>query len=567
MIGEITNHIWQSTIFAFAVGLLTLAFRKNRAEVRYWLWLSASLKFLVPFSLLIALGTHVWDALPAEKIVAHLDGGIVSQTMVEITQPFPESFAQISSAHHTTSWIPIAILSLWTFGFFCVALMRIRSWFHIRAAVRASVPINIATTIPVRSSDTLLEPGVVGFLRPVLLLPVSILKNLTRPQLEAVLAHEQCHVRRRDNLTSAFHMVVEALFWFHPAVWWIGAKLVEERERACDEAVLNLGNEPKVYAEGILNVCKSYLESPLRCVSGVTGADLKKRIRAILTERVAGDLNLARRVTLAIAATAALAVPIFLGIIGAPAIRAQSQSTAKLSFDVASVKPLTKDNAPQGAYMAGVQVSPDRLINQCANLKSLISYAYNLTPANPTPGLPSWGSGVCGGSFTDTFAIEATMPAGTTSDQSRQMMQTLLADRFKLVIHWEKRDMPIFALVIGKGGFKLKASDPAKDAPIAPHSIGCPPEDPGCHIFPGGSNPISVLAGLLSRFAGRPVIDQTGLTGTYNTGLTWAGDTATDSPLPSLPAALREKFGLELKPQVGPVDTLIINHVEKPSPN
>jgi uncharacterized protein (TIGR03435 family) len=76
-----------------------------------------------------------------------------------------------------------------------------------------------------------------------------------------------------------------------------------------------------------------------------------------------------------------------------------------------------------------------------------------------------------------------------------------------------------------------------------------------------------VLASSLSISAGRPVIDQTGLAGNYNLNLQWAGDTTADSPLPSLPAALREKFGLELKPQVGPVSTLVIDHVEKPSPN
>ena len=95
----------------------------------------------------------------------------------------------------------------------------------------------------------------------------------------SVTEHELCHARRRDNLTSAVHMIVETVFWFHPLVWWIGARLVEERERACDEAVLSLGSEPLDYAEGILTVCMSYVESPLSLVSGVTGANLKKRIQ------------------------------------------------------------------------------------------------------------------------------------------------------------------------------------------------------------------------------------------------------------------------------------------------
>src|SRR4029077_8104902 len=99
------------------------------------------------------------------------------------------------------------------------------------------------------------------------------------------LAHELCHVRHRDNLTAAIHMLVEALFWFYPPVWWLGARLIDERERACDEEVLHLGGEPQVYAEGILKVCKSYLETPMACVSGISGSDLKKRIMRIMAKR------------------------------------------------------------------------------------------------------------------------------------------------------------------------------------------------------------------------------------------------------------------------------------------
>ena len=113
-----------------------------------------------------------------------------------------------------------------------------------------------------------------------------------------------CHIRRRDNLAAALHMFVEAIFWFHPLVWWIGSRLIDERERACDEEVLRLGSEPQVYAEGILNVCKFYLESPLPCASGVTGSDLKKRIEAIMTNRIAHRLTTARKVLLASAAIA-----------------------------------------------------------------------------------------------------------------------------------------------------------------------------------------------------------------------------------------------------------------------
>jgi uncharacterized protein (TIGR03435 family) len=142
--------------------------------------------------------------------------------------------------------------------------------------------------------------------------------------LKAIIAHEMCHVRRHDNLTSAIHMLVEAIFWFHPALWWIGTRLVEERERACDEAVLQSGNDAHVYAEGILNVCKLYFESPLACVSGVTGSDLKKRIVRIVTERVARKLDFSRKLLLSVAGLIAVASPLVFGLVHVATVQAQS---------------------------------------------------------------------------------------------------------------------------------------------------------------------------------------------------------------------------------------------------
>ena len=324
MIGELTAHVWQSTWFAVAAGLLTVAFRKNRAKVRYCLWLSASLKFLVPFSLLMSLGSHLGWAPAAQKITTP----DVSFAMERITQPFSGSLSFVPAAPGVTNWSPIAILGVWMCGFVAIALIRLRSWLRIRAALRTSTPLEIPAEVEIRSSPGLLEPGVVGLLRPVLLLPEGIVECLTPPQLEAVLAHELCHVRRRDNLFASIHMIVEAMFWFHPLVWWIGARLIEERERACDEGVLSLGSEPRIYADAILNVCKLYVESPLVCVSGVTGANLKGRIEAIMTNRTGQGLNRAKKLLLASAGVAALAGPVVIGVVigigHAPVVRAQS---------------------------------------------------------------------------------------------------------------------------------------------------------------------------------------------------------------------------------------------------
>ena len=131
-------------------------------------------------------------------------------------------------------------------------------------------------------------------------------------------------------------MIVEAIFWFHPLVWWIGARLVAERERACDEEVLSQGNQPDIYADAILNVCKLYTESPMACVSGVSGASIRKRIEAIMSNRKLQGMNSAKKLLLATAGIATLAGPIAIGLLigvgNAPVIHAQS--------------PLSPPNAP-----------------------------------------------------------------------------------------------------------------------------------------------------------------------------------------------------------------------------
>jgi hypothetical protein len=111
------------------------------------------------------------------------------------------------------------------------------------------------------------------------------------------------------------------LFWFHPLVWWLGNRLVEERERACDEAVLQSGHDPADYAEGILKVCKSNLMMPA-CVAGVSGSNLKKRIEVIMENRGTRSLTRGKKLLLAIGGAAVLVAPVFAGMISA------SQSSA-----------------------------------------------------------------------------------------------------------------------------------------------------------------------------------------------------------------------------------------------
>jgi uncharacterized protein (TIGR03435 family) len=564
------NHIWQSTVFAAVVALLVLILRGYSASFRFWLWMSASLKFLVPFAFLAVLGTHLsWRAaLPTTERPARTLTRLAlpfAAVDVPVTQLSPLREQPATSSSET--WAP-RLFALWLPGFASTLgywLLQLRRLARTRGAARPAGGILGPLPIPVLLTDSSIEPGIFGVFRPVLLLPTGIADRLSPAQFEAVVAHELMHVRRRDNLWAALHAIVQAIFWFNPLVWWMGGRLVAEREQACDEAVLAQGADAEAYAASILAVCRYYACAPRACLAAVSGADLKQRIAAIMKfghRRESSRI----RVGLAALAVGAVVAPIILGRAYGP----PSQESSKLTFDVASIHEWGPGQGPTGPFAAGVQFSTGRVRSQCASLQALIFYAYQLTGSEPLEGLPKWGNATCG--FPDsagTFTIEATMPAHTTRAQSSQMMQTLLAERFQLAAHWETRQLPAYQLRIAPGKSKLKPSDPDKDPPTRPGSIGCPADDPHCHIgFCCGSTTITVLTGMLSHALGRPVIDKTGLTGSYYFGfLRWAGDESVDSSLPSLLALMREEFGLELKAERGPVPVLVIDHAEKPTAN
>lgn len=588
-LSSIANHLWQSTIFAVAALLLTLVLSKNRASVRYWIWFSASVKFLVPFSLLVTIGNKfAWPSSPA------ITQPQFTNVINEISQPFAtltETFVAVPPTH-TSSTLPIILLTTWLCGAVVVLVFWLRSLQQVRVIKRTASPLPLSLSIPVISSPARMEPGVFGILNPVLILPDGIADRLSPAQMNAVIAHELCHVQRKDNLTAAIHMFVETIFWFHPFVWWIQTRLVAERERSCDEAAMNAASDPQIYAEAILNVCKLYIESPLRCVSGVTGSDLKKRIRAILSERVAGDLNFARKFALATAAVAAVAAPIFVGLIGVPSIRAQS--TVRDNFEVISIKP---DRSESGNVSMNYQAG--RFTVRNFTLKRLINNAYG--PLKMV-GAPNWLS-------SEKYDIDAKvedsvaeklrkLPLDQQLAQIMLMLQSALEDRCQLKVSHESQDLSVYALVVAKSGPKLT---PTTLPPFNPEQPSVANDDTrvngnavagtrGSRMLEYGhfiatGQPVAVILGTLSReLGGQIVLDQTGLKGEYDFTLNWtpdsgfsasasnSGQDSETAPLPdpsgtSIFSALQEQLGLKLEARKAPVNVLVIVHVERPSEN
>jgi bla regulator protein blaR1 len=295
------NHLWQSTLVAIFAVFLAFALRKNHAAARYRLWLLASLKFLFPFSLLVGLGSYLTWSRGIARTAAGFD-----VALDEVSQPFTQATSILSLATPPLAFqilnnlLPVILTGVWLCGFMAVLGIWFLRWRKISVIVQQAQPMQegrevntlrklerihrIPNHMDIFLSRDSLEPGIFGIVRPVLVWPEGISGRLEDVHLEAIITHELCHVRRRDNLAAAIHMFIEALFWFHPLVWWLGARLVEERERACDEAVLESGGSRHIYAESILKICEFCIGSPLTCVSGVTGADLKKESRTSLAK-------------------------------------------------------------------------------------------------------------------------------------------------------------------------------------------------------------------------------------------------------------------------------------------
>ena len=397
-----------------------------------------------------------------------------------------------------------------------------------------------------------------------LLIPDGLADQLSPEQLDAVLAHESRHILCRDNLTAAVHMCVETLFWFHPLVWWIGAKLMDERERDCDEAVLQQGSRPKDYAQGIVNVCRTYVESPLPCAAGISGSDLKKRIRGIMTWRASRPVTVRGKVILTVAALGMLFTPLIIGIVRAqslPPKPAYTYSVAAIHRSAPGARGSQWDAGPQGGL---------RTINTTPLV--LMEWAYQV-PEDRLSGLPAWAkSEHYDVTFTPAEPEIAESDFANATEMARrnrnwQRLQAVLRDRFHLVLREENHQLPMYAMVQDRKGAKLTRTD-AQDSSFV--------QNPRGHLV-ATAETIDRLLPVLEGEVGRPIIDRTGLKGMFSFTLGWdpsleatgasSPDSSLDSAGLSIFTALREQLGLRLESTKGPVPVYVVEKIERPTEN
>lgn len=448
---------------------------------------------------------------------------------------------------------------------------------NLAARIGLSRPVQLLVSALVR------VPTVVGWLRPIVLVPVGALGGLPARHLEALLLHELAHIRRHDYLVNILQSVAEALLFYHPAVWWVSGNIRAEREQCCDDLAVSVSGDVLMYVRALAEL-ESYRPAHPSVAIPANGGSLPDRIARLLgRSRPVVRTGLGPGVLL----VAILLVTASYGLFG--------QSDVPPAFSIASIKRnnSVRNHPDPTHHPMGVSAKPGgRLTAQNAPLMLLIQRAYAVQ-AFQVFGAPKWVN-------SDGYDIEAKPEGNVDRKPMWLMLQTLLAERFKLRLHRETREFPLFDLKAAKNGPKLPP----------PKEVGCvsrPPEAPPGPAGPGmancgyvagpmGSSSVLRLEGIkvrmpdfiakLALVLGRPVVDRTGFTGQFDLRLSFTADEATiglpgfggpgdpggsrlpaSSNLPNIFAALEQQLGLKLVASKGPVEVLVVDHVERPAAN
>ena len=341
------------------------------------------------------------------------------------------------------------------------------------------------------------------------------------------------------------------------------------------------------------------------------------RISAFRANCIGLMLSIAKNLMSSGTRIAVLTISFGMGFLTVLSIHAQGQTEAKPSFEVASVKPAAEcgnEISPKPGMrmrvMGGPSFQPGGRYSTCNTLKSIIMEAYKIGFSPQLAGAPDWSA--------DTlFKIEAKADGNPDTEQMRVMLQFLLEERFKLRLHRETRETPVYLLVAAKGGHKLQPARDEQGNPIvslpppeqnqekmkeqmrnvlsASKALpSMPPGSLGMMIGPNGQAKLTAKAMAMERFAvqlstmtgGRKVIDKTGITGLYDIEISYAPDSqmmpqlvrqgppGADGPVPvaeptgpTIFTAIQEQLGLKLEADKTPLEYFVIDGVEKPSDN
>jgi len=398
----------------------------------------------------------------------------------------------------------------------------------LRRRMRISFPVRLVVSGFVRT------PAVVGWLKPVVLLPAAAITGIAPEHIEALLAHELAHIRRHDYLVNVLQRVAETLLFYHPAVWWLSRQIDAEREACCDDMAVAITEDTLTYVTALASL-ESHRREQAAPLLAANGGSLQQRIARLVGVPSAPGRGLSG----AGALTAGLLLAF--GVCG---LAAQAMDS-RPAFDVASLK---LDRSETGVDR--IKHTAGSWILENVSLKRLIGMAYGVGDGRDYLFRgPDWIN-------TENVDVAAKFPPETSDAQALLMLQRLLDERFQLKLHRESRRFAVYALVVDKHGTKLR--------PLAAAGPNYRFSARGGHAV-GMSVSMAQFADRLSKEVGRPVVDFTGLAGKFDLTLDWKAedgqveerDAAPDRP--SIFSALPEQLGLKLEPRTVSLDVLIVD--------
>ena len=292
---SLLHFVWQGALLGLAVAGVLWLFRRRSANARYAV---ASGGLLTLLATPVVTAAVLWDSARTVDTVAPADRAATRALGSASTQGHALVGRDSMNAVHgrVAAALP-AVVAVWLAG---VSLLLVRMggglWRVHRlyeaglaaptsrwqaVAARLASRLGLLDAVRVVESRLVGTPTVVGWMRPVILLPVAALANLTPAQIEAILAHELAHVRRHDYLVNLLQSLGETVLFYHPAVWWVSERIRAERENCCDDAALVICSDRVGYASA-LTALEEWRGREVAPVVAATGGPLSGRVRRIL---------------------------------------------------------------------------------------------------------------------------------------------------------------------------------------------------------------------------------------------------------------------------------------------
>ena len=325
----LVHTLWQGVAIAAALAVVLRLLRAAPASVRY----AAS---CAAMSMMVFVAVFTFTRIPVPVAAAAAAGqtrplarpvtlGAMPQALPIVAPP---TLPPPAGAPAKTSKIQILriVVLAWVVGVALMSLWHAGGWLWLRRMRRGarieqwsvvidrlSARLNLCgRAVALIETVRIDVPAVVGVLRPVILVPASVLSGLTPQQVEAILAHELAHVRRHDYLVNLFQVAVETLLFYHPATWWISSQIRQERENCCDDIASSLCGDRSTYAGALAALEERRGMLPPRLAPAATGANLTARVRRVLRLPPARRRpSRIRSLAAAIVALSCVALPLF----------------------------------------------------------------------------------------------------------------------------------------------------------------------------------------------------------------------------------------------------------------